>query len=381
LSTTRKIRVSLVGVVAVLVAALLLASPTADLPATQPAADPASDQLALAKQMRAVCVVQLQTATTTEQRTRANNCIADMDRVIKALSVSASPSPTLRPTSPPVTRTPSPTPLPVLGFPNPATTGTPAGWTPVSTRTTDLRVTTAGAVVQDVRLVNADIVVDAANVTVRRVEIQGGRIDNAPSGVCRNGLVIENTSIIRAPAQITRATDQPAIMHGGYTARGVEVIGLPEAFRVGGRGSMGCGPVTLENTFAKVVSPDVCGDWHGDGVQGYDGAAVTIRNVTVDLTELRGCGGTAPFFYPRNQGNTSAYIDRLLVKGGGFAFRNGMPGSVKGLKIADGSWGYGPIDVRCSVLTGWDAQIVKIDSNYQVTSAVRSQACNTESGY
>jgi hypothetical protein len=379
LSTTRKIRVSLVGVLAVLVAALLLASPTGYLPATQPAADPASDQLALAKQMRAVCVVQFQTATTDEQRTRANNCIADMDRVIKTLSVSASPS--LSPTAPPTTRPPTASPLPVLGFPNPANTGTPVGWVPVSTRTTDLRVTTAGAVVQDIRLVNADIIVDAANVTIRRVELQGGRIDNAPGSVCRNGLIVENASIIRAPAQITRATDQPALMHGGYTARSVEVIGLPEAFRVGGRASMGCGPVTLENTFAKVVSPDVCGDWHGDGVQGYDGAAVTVRNMTIDLSELGGCGGTAPFFYPRNQGNTSATIDRLLVKGGGFVFRNGMPGSVKGLKIVDASWGYGPIDVRCSVLTSWDAQIVKIDTNYQVTSAVRTQACNTESGY
>jgi hypothetical protein len=378
LSTTRKIRVSLVGVLAVLVAAVLLVSPTGNLPATHPAADPTTDQLALAKQMRAVCVVQLQTATTIEQRTRANTCIADMDRVIKALSVSAPPS--LSPTAPPTTRPPSASPLPVLGFPNPATTGTPVGWVPVSTRTTDLRVTTAGAVVQDIRLVNADIIVDAVNVTVRRVEIQGGRINNAPSSVCRNGLVLENISIIRAPAQITRATDPPAVMHGGYTARSVEVIGLPEAFRVGGR-SMGCGPVTLENTFAKVVSPDVCGDWHGDGVQGYDGAALTVRNMTIELTALGSCGGTAPFFYPRNQGNTSTTIDRLLVKGGGYVFRNGMPGSVRGLKIVDASWGYGPIDVRCSVLTGWEAQIVKIDTNYQVTSAVRTQSCNTESGY
>jgi hypothetical protein len=379
LSTMSKIRVSLVGVLAVLVAALLLASPTPDLTGTQPAADPTSDQLALAKQMRAVCVVQLQTATTDEQRVRANNCIADMDRVIARLSPLVSP--TLSPTAPPTTRPPTTSPLPVLGFPNPANTGTPLGWVPVSTRTTDLRVTTAGAVVQDIRLVNADIIVDAANVTIRRVEIQGGRINNAPGSVCRNGLIVENTSIIRAPAQITRATDEPAVMHGGYTARGVEVIGLPEAFRVGGRASLSCGPVTLENTFAKVVSPDVCGDWHGDGVQGYDGPAVTVRNMTIDFTELGGCGGTAPFFYPRNQGNTSATIDRLLVKGGGFAFRNGMPGSVRGLKIVDTSWGYGPIDVRCSVLTGWDAQIVKIDTNYQVTSAVRTQSCNTESGY
>ena len=379
MSTTSKIRIGLVGVLAALVAALLLVSPTGNLPATQPAADPTADTLEQAKQMRAVCVVQLQTATTDAERTRANACIADMDRVIKALSVS--PSPTLSPTAPPTPKPPSPTPLPVLGFPNPANTGTPLGWVPVSTRSTDLRITTAGAVVQDIRFVNASLIIDAPNVIVRRVEIQGGRIDNSPGSVCRNGLVVENSSILRAPGQITRATDAPALQHGGYTARGVEVLGLPEAFRVGGATSLGCGPVTLENSFAKVVSPDVCGDWHGDGVQGYDGAAVTIRNVTVDMTELAGCSGTAPFFYPRNQGNTSVYIDRLLLKGGGFVFRNGMPGTVRGLKVVDGSWGYGPIDVRCSVVTAWEAQIVKVDTNYQVTSSVRTQACNTESGY
>jgi hypothetical protein len=234
--------------------------------------------------------------------------------------------------------------------------------------------------VQDVRIVNANLIVDAPNVTIKRVEIQGGHIDNAPGSVCRNGMVVEDTTIIRAPGQVTRATDQPGLMHGGYTARRVEIIGLPEAYRVGGR-SLGCGAVTIENSFAKVVSPDVCGDWHGDGVQGYDGATATIRNVTVEFTELNGCGGTAPFFYPRNQGNTSINVDRLLVSGGGFPFRNGMPGSVTGLKIVDSSWGYGPIDVRCSVMTGWDAQIVKIDTNYQVSSTVRAKPCITEAGY
>lgn len=375
MKTTSKTRASLAGAVTVLVASLLLASPTGFLPANVPAADPAADTLALAQQMRAVCAVQLQTAVTTEERTRANTCIADMDRVIRRLSATVSPTRSPSTTRPPVL---SPSPLPVLGFPNPATTGTPLGWVPVSTRTTDLRVTTAGTVVQDLRLVNADLIIDAANVTVRRVEILGGRVNNFTGSVCRNGLVLEDVSILRAPGQTTRYSDPPAVQHGGYTARRVEILDLPEAFRVGGAGS-GCGPVTIENTFARVTSPDVCGDWHGDGIQGYDGPAMTIRNVTLDLVE-RNCGGTAPYFYPRNQGNTSAVIDRLLVKGGGYAFRHGMPGSVRGLKIVEGSWGYGPIDVRCSVLTAWEAQVVKIDTAYQIASSVRSQSCNTEAG-
>jgi hypothetical protein len=375
-STTSKTRAGLIGVIAVLVAGLLLASSPSGIVPT--AADPASDTLAEAQRTRAVCVVQLQTATTTEQQTRANNCIADMDRVIRALSVSASPAPTTA--SPRPSPSVSASPLPILGFPNPANTGVPNGWVPASTRYTDLRVTTSGAVVQDIRFVNATLIIDAPNVTVRRVEIQGGRINNVPNNTCRNGLVIEDTSIIRAPNQVTVWNDPPAVMHGGYTARRVEVIGLPEAFRVGGAGSFACGPVVIENSYVKVNSPDTCGDWHGDGVQGYDGPAVTIRNVTLDLDERSNCGGTAPYFYPRNQGNTSATVDRLLVRGGGYPFRQGMPGTVRGLKIVEGTWGYGPIDVRCSVLSAWEAQIVRIDTNYQVTATVRSQPCNTESG-
>ena len=60
--------------------------------------------------------------------------------------------------------------------------------------------------VEDIRLVNADLIVDAPNVTVRRVEIQGGLIDNAPGSTCRNGLVLEDVSLIRSPGQVTPVT-------------------------------------------------------------------------------------------------------------------------------------------------------------------------------
>jgi hypothetical protein len=105
---------------------------------------------------------------------------------------------------------------------------------------------------------------------------------------------------------------------------------------------------------------------------------LTVRNVTIDFDET-GCGGTAPFFYPSGQGNTSVNIDRLLVKGGGYSFRNGMPGTVKGLRIVDGSWYYGPIDVKCSAITSWEAAIVTIDTAYRART-VRAQPCNSNGG-
>jgi hypothetical protein len=294
-----------------------------------------------------------------------------MDRVIAALTVTE----------------PSPTPVPVppdpgdKTWPNAANTGTPPGWIPKTTRTTTLTVTTPGTVVEDVRLVGASLVVDADNVTIRRVDIQGGGINNTPGGTCRNGLILDQVTIRRSPGQVTGSLGQAAVREGGYTARRVKIDGLPEAFRVGGAGGYRCGPVTVEDSFARVTYPDTCGDWHGDGIQGYDGPALVARNVTLELVERSGCGGTAPFFYPHSQGNTSVVIDRMLVKGGGFPFRLGMTGTVTGLKIVDRSWGYGPIDVRCSAISRWEAQIVTIDpATYTVTGILRQQACNTEAG-
>jgi hypothetical protein len=154
----------------------------------------------------------------------------------------------------------------------------------------------------------------------------------------------------------------------------VLIDGPSEGFRVGGR-SGGCGPVTIANSYAHIVSPDSCTDWHGDGVQGYDGAALTLRRSVLVLDERRGCGGTAPFFYPHDQGNTSADISGLVVQGGGYPFRLTTPGSVQGLHIVDG-WGYGPMEVRCSLISSWSADIVTLDVAGQPL-ALRSQPCTS----
>ena len=260
-------------------------------------------------------------------------------------------------------------------FPSAGNSGTPKGWQPKRTVNGDHVVTKAGAVVRDLRIYG-DLVIDAPDVLVERVEVLGGRINNVPEDQCFNGLVIKKSTITRSD-DTTEDTDEPVIGIGGYTARDVEINNVPEGFRVGGD-SMGCGPVKIVNTFVRVVPPDVCNDWHGDGIQGYDGPALTVRNVTLILVETGGCGGTAPFFYPHSQGNTRADIDRLLVVGGGYAFRLGTPGTVTGLKIARDSWYYGPIDVNCSALSSWEAQIVTMDGNQPVDR--RTQRCNSNGG-
>ena len=284
--------------------------------------------------------------------------------------------PTVTASAPPSTAAPSRSPTPTRkpatsaatgntssgAWPNPGNTGVPSGWKPRSTRTTNLVVSKAGAVVQDVRLVNADIEVRARNVIIRRVEIQGGSIYNNTSAC--SGLVIESVTIKRAPGQVTRFDDGPVISPGGYTARRVKVDGVPEGLRVGEKSR--CGPVVVLDSFIRVSGPDVCGDWHGDGIQGYEGAALTVKHSTVEMTNMKAppCEGTSPFFYP-DQGNTRADIDGLLVGGGKYyAFRLGTPGSVRNLMLMRNGGG---IEVDCGALSQFSGSTVRTDANYQPT--------------
>jgi hypothetical protein len=271
-------------------------------------------------------------------------------------------------------------PPPSGGFPNPASTGVPDGWTPTTTRTTNLFVTAPGAVIQDVLFANgADLKVAAPNVTVRRSKFEGGWIDNnitnQPDGT---GLLLEDVSMA-APDHAGGNFQEGAISYGGYTARRVEITGRSEGFRV----SSG-GPVVIEDSFVRLHPPEPCGDWHGDGIQGYGGSGLTVRNVTIDMSDHTSsddpnCYGTAPFFYRgQTEGNQPpVVVDRLMVEGMGYPFRLGIPASVTGLKIVNNSWVFGPINVLCSAMSQWEAKIVTRDANYQPTT-VRDQPCNTE---
>jgi hypothetical protein len=256
---------------------------------------------------------------------------------------------------------------------DPAHAGVPRDWVPQQRLTTSLVVTEPGAVVEDVLLENADLVVDAPDVTIRRVKLQGGRIHNIPGSTCRNGMVVEDSTIEPAPGRSFSRDSEGVVGYGGYIARRVKIWRRGEGFRVGGR-SAGCGPVRIEDSFAKIaVAPGCPGDPHSDGIQGYDGPALSVRNVTIDFREAS-CG-TAPVFLPDSAGNTTASIDGMLVMGGGFTFRSGVPGSVRDLKIVDRSWSYAPVDVDCSLMRGWDAEIVTIDARYRVTRTLQRQPC------
>jgi hypothetical protein len=262
-------------------------------------------------------------------------------------------------------------------FPSPATTGVPDGWAPRQTRASDLTVSRAGAVVQDIRFTNgADIIVEADDVTIRRVEMQGGSISNqygdAPAN-CGHDLLVEDTTFTQMPGRFA-PSDYPVIGEGSYTARRIEVDARGEGPRLSD-----CGPVTLEDSFIDIRGADpgtaACNDVHSDGVQAVAGVGATARNNTVIMKTY--CG-TSPWFVVNPGDNSGRYdIDRLLVGGGGYTFRQEVPGSVTGLRIVGDSWVYGPMDeMDCSVLSPWDAKIVRVDADYRITRVVRKQGCD-----
>ncbi len=265
-------------------------------------------------------------------------------------------------------------------FPNRKTTGVPHGWAPRRTRASDLTVTRAGTVVRDTRFTNgANIIVKARDVTIRRVDMQGGMVTNQSGSNCGTGLLVEDSTFEPAKGQPYVGNDSPAIGEGGYDARRVEIWKRGEGFR-----ASDCGQVKITDSFAYIVgdTPDCGRDLHSDGVQGYFAKGMTLRNAT--LIFGNDCG-TSPYFIGYGPGypseppiNTGTYIvDRLLVAGGGYVFRQGVPASVTGLRIVDKSWLYGPIDNACPAISRWEAKIVKVDSHYRITRVVRNQRCNT----
>lgn len=267
------------------------------------------------------------------------------------------PSPTASPTTPSPsssTSTASPTPSPTTstpppgGFPTATSVGVPAGWTPTVIRSG--WTITAPGVYTDIR-VHGSINVRALGVTLRRVEVVGGVIDNEDAGRCYNNLLLEDVTV-KQGATYTNAGADGVIGPGGYTARRVAIVDRVEGFRVGGYSNAGCGPVLIENSYSRATPPRPCGDWHGDALQGYDAPPLTIRNSTLILDHT-GCSGTSAYFYP--VGQQPAVVDGLLVQGGGFTFRSDSSVSVRGLRIVNNTWIYSSVerDVTCRRVTLW----------------------------
>jgi len=272
---------------------------------------------------------------------------------------STKPPTTTPPASPTATSTPAPPPvgsgacaLPV--YPTPGCTGVPAGWKPKATKDGDLTVTKAGTVVED-QLVTGSIYVKAPDVTIRNSRVYG-TIDNFIGNQVYGHLLIEDTEVVNPPGQEFSKNAQYAFGVANYTCRRCKVVNRMEGWRVGAADYAGAGPVVIEDSFAQLaVPPGMCEtvDPHGDGIQGYGGPAVTIRHNTID--QRRDDCPTAPVFIP-DQGNDGATVQDNLLAGGGYTLRltGGKFPAVTGNKIVQGSFGYGPFEVTCSLVAQWN---------------------------
>lgn len=248
-------------------------------------------------------------------------------------------------------------------FPTSSSVGLPSGWEPKQEHTGDLWIRTRGAVVEDLRITGGIVYVAAQNVTLRRVHAVDAFVVNDVNGSCGSGLVVEGSTFARTSG--ATETDLPVIGSGGFTVRDVLIDGVTEGIRVG---SKHCGGVTVENSYVGVVPPAECDDWHGDGIQGHNGGRVAVRQSTIILEEHDDCPGNAPFFYPEDQGNTSVTVDGLLVSGGGYSFRAGTTGTVRNLRVVDGSWGYGPAEVSCPAVGVTGSHLVTVAADGRTSS-------------
>lgn len=260
----------------------------------------------------------------------------------------------------------------VTNWPRPGDgmTGLPAGWQPKRVVHDSLVIETAGAVVEDVEVIGGSIEVRAPNVTVRRVRVSGGGIGNWWGKGCDGTLSIDRAEILGA-GETQRLAGGPVIGPGSYVARNVLIDGVVEGFRVGEATAeyhRRCGPAIIADSFVRIAEPVECRgggpypDWHGDGLQGYAGAGVTVIRTTIQLLGDGGkapCDGTAPFFWPAD-GNGPARVHGLLVIGGAhYAFQLWTAGEVRGLLVASG---YGGVEVgRCDLLSAWDAHYTAVD--------------------
>jgi hypothetical protein len=238
-------------------------------------------------------------------------------------------------------------------YPTSDCTGVPAGWTPTTTITGNLVVSTPGAVIENY-LVTGTIDVRAANVTIRKTRVYGS-IDNFITNIIYGPLLIEDSEVVLPPGDTFSDDFGSAIGVANYTCRRCKIVGRAEGWRVGGSGYSGAGPVTIEHSYAKLqVTQAQCDayDPHGDGIQGYGGPFATINHNTIDQRDDP-CP-TAPIFIP-DQGNDGATVTDNLLAGGGYSLRllGGNFPTVTGNKIVANTWGYGPVDVDCNLIGTW----------------------------
>jgi hypothetical protein len=305
-------------------------------------------------------------------------------------STTTTTQPSTTTTTAPATTTTT-APVPPGAFPTESTTGVPAGWTPTQTLTDqDLTITTAGTVVQDLLMVRGNIWVRAENVTIRRVEMRGGRINNTCciaqpydgrfAGRSMPGMIVEDVTFTNPPGVAHTDDIYYRLGDSNYTARRIKILDQLEGFRTGAGDLPGAGPVDIEDSYVRIDTTTIanpgCGG-HPDGVQGYVGFHTVIHHNTIHFPPPGACENSTVFIADSSDG--ADVLGNLLI-GGGFTLQlNDGPFRFSDNVIADGEWNYGPLHcgggVNFSIISQGNNRVAPVSASYQVGSTVRLVSC------
>lgn len=166
-----------------------------------------------------------------------------------------------------------------------------------------LTVTTAGAVIDGLD-VDGCVVVNAANVTIRRCRVRGTCTNVIQSNSI--GLVVEDTEIDGLGVATTQG-----IGWGDYTARRVNIHST-------GDGARANGGVLIEDSWIHdLVVSDVS---HNDGIQITEGSGIVIRHNNIENPNKQ----TSAILVGAHQGNIAdVTVKGNLLAGGGYALYGG----------------------------------------------------------
>lgn len=300
-----------------------------------------------------------------------------MPTATTVVGVTVWPCPTTAPTTTPVTTTVAPTTTtpvtttppattttttpPTVGvYPNPGNTG--ARGVTLAVISGDYTAP-AGAVI-DGKRITGRLIIGTGGATIRNSEIYGG-ITNYPS----RGRYTVTDSTIGAPSGCNGGI---GLSYENYTAERVHVRSIGDAFR-GGQAASGVSDILIRDSYARLCSQP---GFHSDGYQGY-GAGTNVRLIHNTLDQRGALDSTAPIF--NADSSKALWAEDNLVAGGGFTLRiydvAGQKSTVRNNKVVDGSWQYGPVNSSCN--DQWSGNtIVRIDSEYRVTSTVRPMPCS-----
>ncbi|MGR6912906.1 hypothetical protein ACU635_01465 [[Actinomadura] parvosata] len=292
--------------------------------------------------------------------------------MIAATACRADPAPPPRTSAPPPATAPTGPPPAIVrpdgsscpDHPTPACTGAPRGLqlqeVQLNTENVAFRVRSSGTVLDGVHI-PGHLLVHADDVTIRNSVIDGDVI-NADGPRSFRFTITDST--VGTPG---KCETMPAIGYDKYKATRVLVQGHGDGFRFSGD------DVEIRDSYVKLCSRP--GD-HSDGIQAYNGGkGLLFHHNTVDQRGVKDI--TAPIFLVDGKSRDVTVTDNLVM-GGTYSIqvRNASGKQiVRGNKLVDGSWVYGPVDSECAKTEWAGNELVTIDESYRVTSIVGPLEC------